>query len=171
MHRRTRPRPPATPRPQCRRRAARPASAIPGWPFPTREIRPGWVPPLTRGRRCSPDQESSLPGACRFPTASPYTPRPQPSSGASFHEASTEVHAIHPPGLPLARSPRLERGPLGFPLSFEPLRYQRRTSGRGQATSTDPELRSRHRRPSYQRVRSQRATSCRNLIHEYHQAA
>jgi hypothetical protein len=139
--------------------------------FPTREIRPGWVPPLPRGRRCSPDRESSSPGACRFPTASPYTPRPHPSSEASFHEASTEVHAIHPSGLPLARSPRLEREPLGFPLSFEPLRYQRRTSGRGQATSTDPELRCRHRRPSNLRVHSQRATSCRNLINEYHRAA
>ena len=36
----------------------------------------------------------------------------------------------------------MERAPLGFCLSFEPRRErQRRTSGRGQATSTGPELR------------------------------
>ncbi len=37
-----------------------------------------------------------------------------PSSRASDNEASTEVHAIHPSGLPLACCPRMERAPLGF---------------------------------------------------------
>ena len=44
--------------------------------------------------------------------------------GATFHEASTKVHAIHPPGLPLARDPRMERGPFGFLPGFAPHRYQ-----------------------------------------------
>src|ERR1019366_1699474 len=64
------------------------------------------------------------------------------------NEVSTEVHAIHPSGLPLACGSRLEREPLGFPPSFGPRRYQRRPSGWGQAleywprttlsTSVDP---------------------------------
>jgi hypothetical protein len=49
------------------------------------------------------------------------------------NEVSTEVHAIHPSGLPLACGSRMEREPLGFPPSFGPRRYQRRPSGWGQA--------------------------------------
>jgi hypothetical protein len=57
---------------------------------------------------------SSPTGACRFPAASPYTPLQHPISGASDNEASTEVYAIHPSGLPLACGPRMGRAPLGF---------------------------------------------------------
>jgi hypothetical protein len=39
--------------------------------FHTYELRPGWVPPLPRGRRCSPGEVTSFAGACRFPAASP----------------------------------------------------------------------------------------------------
>jgi hypothetical protein len=70
-------------------------------------------------------------GACRFPTASPYTPLKQPTGGATDHEASTRVHAIHPSGLPLTCNPRVERGPSGFPSSFAPHRHQWRTSKAG----------------------------------------
>jgi hypothetical protein len=42
--------------------------------FHTREIRPGRVPPISRGRRCSPGRVPSPTGACRFTTASPYSP-------------------------------------------------------------------------------------------------
>jgi hypothetical protein len=45
---------------------------------------------------------------------------------------------IRPLGLPLACDTQSERAPLGFPLSFEPSRYQPRTSGRGQVWNTDP---------------------------------
>src|SRR5665647_2043477 len=64
------------------------------------------------------------------------------------NEVSTEVHAIHPSGLPLACGSQVEQEPLGFPPSFGPRRYQRRPSGWGQAlehwprttlsTSVDP---------------------------------
>ena len=68
-----------------------------------------------------------------------------PSSRAYGHEASTEVYAIHPSSLPLACDPWMEQGSSGFCLSFEPRRgRRRRTSGRGQATSTGLELRIRH---------------------------
>ena len=54
------------------------------------------------------------------------------------NEVSTEVHAIHPTGLPLACSSRMEREPLGFPPSSRPRRCQRRPSGWGQAIEHSP---------------------------------
>jgi hypothetical protein len=63
----------------------------------------------------------------------PVTPQPAPIAGVRNYGASTEVHAIHPPGLPLACGPRMGQGPLGFPLCSAPRRYQRRTTGRGPA--------------------------------------
>ena len=92
--------------------------------FHTYELRPDWVPSRPRGRRCSPDRMPCPIGACRFPAANPYTLLAQPIDRAAFYEASTKVHAIHPPGLPLARDPRMERGPFGFLSGFAPHRYQ-----------------------------------------------
>jgi hypothetical protein len=118
-----------------------------------------------------PGDGGALPGrmpcpavACRFPAASPCTPHLHPTSGAPHYGASTRVHAIHPSGLPLACGPRMGRGPSGVPLCSAPRCYQRRTTGRGRASSTRPELRDRHHRPSNPRVHSQGATSCRNGI-------
>lgn len=129
--------------------------------FCTYQIRPGWVPPRPRGRWCSPGRMTCPTGACRFPAASPYTPLAHPIGGATHHEAST---GVHPSGLPLTCNPRMGRRPLGFPLSFAPRCYQRRTSGRGRAVNTHPELRSRHQhRPSNPRVHSQRAASWRKV--------
>jgi hypothetical protein len=60
-------------------------------------------------------------GACRFPAASPCTPHLHPTSGATHHGASTEVHAIHPPGLPLAcNPPDGTGGPRAFPCAPHP---------------------------------------------------
>ena len=39
--------------------------------FRTHELRPGWVPPITRGRWCSPGRVASPTGTRRFPAASP----------------------------------------------------------------------------------------------------
>ncbi len=50
--------------------------------FRTHELRPGWVPSLPRGRRCSPGQVVSLTGACRSTAASPSIPATSnPSTG------------------------------------------------------------------------------------------
>ncbi len=70
--------------------------------FRTRELRPGWVPSLPRGRWCSPGQVVSLTGTCRSAAASPYSPPAQPIERGPLHEASTRVQAIDPSGLPLA---------------------------------------------------------------------
>jgi hypothetical protein len=73
----------------------------------------------------------------------PYTPVEHPSSGAQLDEASSRVHCIHPSGLPLAGVPGWNGHPWASPRSFAPRRYQRRTSGWGQALSTGLGLRSR----------------------------
>jgi hypothetical protein len=63
--------------------------------FHTHELRPGWVPPLPQGRRCSTRLESSpQPAPAAFQRPVPHTPLRLPIGGASFHEASTGVHAI-----------------------------------------------------------------------------
>jgi hypothetical protein len=83
--------------------------------FRTHEIRPGWVPSLPRGMRC-PHGRHGIPGR-RTPPFNGEVPGPRhinPPSGASFNEASTRVHALHPSGLLLACDPRMEREPLGF---------------------------------------------------------
>jgi hypothetical protein len=106
--------------------------------FHTHELRPGWVPPRPRGRRCSPGRMPCPTGACRITAACPNTPLPHPIGGAPLYEASTEVHAIHPSGLPLAGNSRMEREPLGFPSGFAPRRYQRRTPRVGPGSEHAP---------------------------------
>jgi hypothetical protein len=111
--------------------------------FRTHEQRPGWVPSISRGRRCSPGP------------ATITSPRPPHHSDMSLHpaatihrcealldETSTRVYAIHPSGLPLACGSRMEREPLGFPPSSAPRDYSQRTSGWGQATEHGPKQRS-----------------------------
>ena len=87
--------------------------------FRTCEKRPGWVPSLLRGGGVVPATETSMTGACRFTTASPY-PRcniPSARVGITKH---TKIHRVHPSGLPLAHRPRMERGPFGFSPGFAP---------------------------------------------------
>ena len=95
------------------------------------EIRPGWVPPVSRGRRCSPGRQISPRPPLPLPSGQPLYPRrhiPSPRASITRHQRSSRVH---PSGLPLACCPRMERKPFGFPLGFEPRCYQRRTSGWG----------------------------------------
>jgi hypothetical protein len=78
------------------------------------------------------------PAASRRPVPAPRSNVPSARLGA--HEASTRVHAIHPSGLPLACSPRMERAPLDSPpeLRTPPTHRRRRTSGWGQAAEHGP---------------------------------
>jgi len=140
------------PPPGSRTRTGFPRSAL------TRYDRGGWYPlyPRDGGAHPRPD---AVPGR-RLPLPSSQSLHPATTSHrrATHHEASTRVHAIHPSGLPLTCSPRMGRGPSGFPLCSAPRCYQQRTTGRGRAISTSPELRDRHSRPSNPRVRSHSAT-------------
>ena len=131
--------------------------------FHTCEIRPGWVPSLPRGRRCS-SRPDAVPGR-RLPLPSGQSLHPATASHQRGHssrginEGSRDSPVRSAPGL---RPPGWDGKPLGFPLCSAPRRYRQRTTGRGRAVSTRPELRDRHSRPSNPRVPSQGATSCRN---------
>jgi hypothetical protein len=103
--------------------------------FRAHELRPGWVPSLPRGLRC-PHGRQVIPGRRTPPCSGPSLyPRP-----ATHHRRLliTRHHrgftVVHPSGLPLACSPRVEREPSGFPPSFTPRRHRRRMSGWGQAS-------------------------------------
>ena len=85
--------------------------------FRTHELRPGWVPPVPRGRRCS----SRLRGLLnrRLPLLSGQSLY----SAAAFHRRSSSsrdisqrFRVLHPSDLPLACGPRMERALLGFCL-------------------------------------------------------
>ena len=131
--------------------------------FRTSEIRPGWVPSLPRGRRCSP-RPDAVPGR-RLPLPGGQSLHPAPASHRrgsvlrGINEGSRDSPVRPAPGL---WPPGWDGRPLGFPLCSAPRRYRQRTTGRGWALSTRPELRCRHNRPSNPRVHSQGATSCRN---------
>jgi len=119
--------------------------------FHTSETRPGRVPPLPRGPRCSPDRSSVLQSACAASQRPVLGPRwSVPSAGLPLHV--TRHHrgftGVHPSGLPLHLWPLDGTATLGLDhLSFAPRRYQRRTSGWGQAIEHRPGLHLRHRRP------------------------
>jgi len=131
--------------------------------FHTCEIRPGWVPSLPRGRRCS-SRPDAVPGR-RLPLPSGQSLHPAPAfhrrghSSRGINEGSRNSPVRSAPGL---WPPGWDGKPLGFPLCSAPRRYRQRTTGQGRAVSTRPELRDRHNRPSNPRVPSQGATSCRN---------
>ena len=78
------------------------------------EMRPGRAPSIPRRRWCSHGRngitDRHLPLSC----GQSLYPGAATTSGAKRHEASLTVHCIHPSDLPLACSPRMERGPLGF---------------------------------------------------------
>jgi hypothetical protein len=86
-----------------------------------------------RSRRLPPHSGWPLPPRYRTPTRDVRLTR---------HQQGFRV--IHPSGLPLTCSPRSERAPPGFPLSFAPSRYQPRTPGRGRVWNTNPKSRPRH---------------------------
>lgn len=120
----------------CRPRTARDTT------FRTLEMRPGWAPSLPRDRRCSHGPLTPL--VRRLPPHNGTGPKPRHIrhlSEAPSNEASTRVHAIRPPGLPLARDPQVTRGRLGFfpGLRTHADRIRARTPGRGQALSTSLE--------------------------------
>src|SRR6266568_7830434 len=72
-------------------------------------------------------------------------PRLNPSARLTHNETSTEVYAIHPSGLPLARDPWMVQGSFGFPpeLRTPPLPATHAEGGPGHR-STCLRLRTRH---------------------------
>jgi hypothetical protein len=99
-----------------------------------------------------PGQVVSLTGACRSTAASPCTPLHIPSCGASLHEASTGVQAIHPSGIPLACGrPDGTGRPWAFPRASHPA---------DQEPTTHAEVGTGHRA----RARTTRSTSHQSIL-------
>ena len=120
--------------------------------FRARETRPGWMPSIPRGQRCSRDRRwvsgRRLPP---LPAARPYHPVvhhvvPGSRSRGIIEGSLAFTRPAFPlPGCSLGRS----EGPWAFPSSFAPPagRTCGRTSRRGPISNTDQELRTRHNRP------------------------
>jgi len=83
--------------------------------FRAHELRPGWVPSLPRGLRC-PHGRQVIPGR-RMPPCSGPSLYPRPATHhrrlliTRHHQGFT---VVHPSGLPLACSSRVEREPSGL---------------------------------------------------------
>jgi hypothetical protein len=129
----------------CSRSGIRPSSRLAyrpaHWPDPdgvstfrTHKQRPGWVPSISRGRRCS----SGL--------ATITSPRLPLLNGTSLHPATTTIDArlrltrhqrgfkqFTRPVFPSPDAPGWNGSFLGFPPSSAPRNYSQRTSGQGQA--------------------------------------
>jgi len=115
--------------------------------FRTYELRPGRVPSLPRGRRCS-HGRSRVSGR-RLPHPSGNVPAPRPNihhPGLNLTRNHRGFTAFTRPVFPWPVVPGWNGHPWASPRSSAPRRYQRRTSGRGQALSTGLGLRSRHHR-------------------------
>lgn len=96
-------------------------------------------------RRCSTRPTGNprpTPAASQRPALCPAW---NPSARLTRNETSTEVYAIHPSGLPLARDPRMEQGSFGFPpeLRTPPLPATHAEGG-ARPSSTGLRLRIRH---------------------------
>jgi hypothetical protein len=107
--------------------------------FRTRELRPGWVPSIPRGRRCSSGLATIT--SPRLPHLSGTSLDPATTihpCEALLDEASTRVQAIHPSGLPLACGSRMERGRRAFPRASHPALTSDARRGGDRPPSTDP---------------------------------
>lgn len=80
------------------------------------ETRPGWVPPIPRGQRCSHDQRwVSGRRSPPLPAARPYYPVTRPAfPGSRLRGIIRGSLLFTRPAFSLPGYPRTERGPLGF---------------------------------------------------------
>jgi hypothetical protein len=114
--------------------------------FPTSELRPGRVPPLPRGPRCSTGRGWCVGRSSAASQRPVLGPRwSVPSAGLHVTRHHRGFTCVHPSGLPLRLWPLDGTAALGLDhLSFAPRRCQRRTSGWGQAIEHRPGLHLRH---------------------------
>ena len=135
--------------------------------FRTRELRPGWVPSIPRGRRCS-SRPEGVPGRrLPLPSGQSLHPRHRRSvGGARLTRHQRGFKQFTRPAIPLACGrPDGTSRRLGFPPGFAPRRPGADDARQGgdRPSSTDLELHAQHHisRFSNRVVHSQRATSCR----------
>ena len=124
---------------RTRRRARPDLDGVPA--FRTHELRPGWLPSLPRGRRCS-SRPEGVPGRrLPLPSGQSLDPRHQQSVGEArltrhqqgFKQFSRPVFPS--PGIPGQNRDRLGLSPE---LRTPPTKSRRRTPRRGQAIEHGP---------------------------------
>jgi len=142
-----------------------PPSAGPGRGFHVSHLRDT----TGMGALSTPGTAVLSPAGCRARPAPAASQRPVPAPRSRIPPAGPLITRhqrgftrFTRPVCPWPAASRWDGRPSGFPLCSAPRRYRQRTTGRGRAVSTRPELRDRHNRPSYPRVPSRGATSCRN---------
>jgi hypothetical protein len=107
--------------------------------FRTHELRPGWVPPISRGRRCSSrprDVLSQRLPLCRGQSLSPCSCIP--SAGVCFTRHQRGFTQFTRPVFPGLWPPGWNGPPLGVSPGFAPRRCRRRTPRMGQAVEHGP---------------------------------
>jgi hypothetical protein len=109
--------------------------------FRTFKQRPGWVPSISQGRRCSPGLATIT--SPRLPHHSDPSLRPATTTHLSetpLHETSTKGSRMFTrPVFPSPVAPGWNGSSWALPPSFAPRDYSQRTSGRGQAIEHGPE--------------------------------
>ena len=108
--------------------------------FRTHELRPGWVPPIPRGRRCSSRLRDVLAGAWRSTAPVPHHPARATHRSGSASRDLIEGSRCSPVRSSLAWAAQMVQTPLGLLPGFAPRRYRRRTPGWDRPSSTAPEL-------------------------------
>jgi hypothetical protein len=136
--------------------------------FRTHELRPGWVPPIPRGRRCSSRTEGRAqpaPAASRRPVLSPCSGIP--SAGLCFTRHQRGFKRFTRPVFPSPVAARMKRAALGlWPRASHPADQEPDDARQGgdRPSSTDLKQRSTaSAEPSILRIHSLRATSRRTV--------
>ena len=88
--------------------------------FRTHEMRPGWVPPVPRGRRCPPDRRSLSDRRLPLPNGQPYTPLKPPTGGAADNGAYEDSLAFTRPVFPSPVAPGWNGNPSASSPGFAP---------------------------------------------------
>lgn len=89
--------------------------------FHTREIRPGWVPPMPRGRRCSPGLIPRFSRRLPLPNGQSLNPaHPTHQQGLGMTRCQRRFTQFTRPVFPLPVAPRWNRSPWAFPRASDP---------------------------------------------------
>lgn len=131
--------------------------------FRTSETRPGWVPSIPRGRRCSRDRLVFPGRRLPSPNGRALFPGRTPSTRGSGSRGVIEGSLVFTrPAFSLPVVTERIGDPWASTPSFAPRSYPQRTSRRRQASNTRPESRNRHRWPPTCAFTRNCATSCRS---------
>jgi hypothetical protein len=97
----------------CRPLARPDPDGVPTFRWP--ETRPGWAPSMPRGRRCPRDWPNAPSRRLPLHSGQPLHPgKPTHRPGLTLTRRHQGFTRVHPSGLPLACSSRMERDPLGL---------------------------------------------------------